>query len=397
MYLRPINNFKHFRLQTISSVVRRTRLIILFAFATLFSASTMANADGLIRWPTLNFPSLLLTGETIKAEVDFGDQNARVISATLKPSFNGTAASEDIRLNGAFVKGVLSVNIPLPKNTVPSLYDLCISYDVDGARREDCNDHAVAVIDKYKKSFRFAVLSDIHVGDPFVPNMDQGIPGRTLRMKAFEVLNKEAPDFVLISGDLISYPWSFKQDYPECYRELRDYVRVPIFMVPGNHDYFNAKKGLKNKLIGKDYWAKTFGPSHLSFRYDRYFFIGLFSFDWPQRNLDLFSPDSMKLTDSLAGGIISADEFKWFESRIQTAKAGNLEPVVFAHHPPDDLAGTGGGEIALLGANLVTYEKPSDFFNYLKDNGVRYYFYGHIHRRDIRQVDGISLCGTRPL
>jgi len=214
MHLKKIKKAGNIPPRILTFAALRQCLIIIFASAALMSASAAANAIELIRWPTLNSPALLLMGETIKAEVDFGGVSAQVVSAKLKPSFEGNAAPDEIPLNSATAQGFASVDIPLPKNMAPGLYDLCISYVADGVRRVDCNDHAVDVITSYKKSFRFAVLSDIHVGDPFVPNMDQGIPGRALRLKAYEALRKEAPDFVLISGDLISYPWSFRQDYP---------------------------------------------------------------------------------------------------------------------------------------------------------------------------------------
>src|SRR5215470_18520895 len=84
------------------------------------------------------------------------------------------------------------------------------------------------------KPLRIAQISDIHIKQP-----GQLAYGRVDTARALErcvaVLNEfaPAPDFVVISGDLVDTPTEQEYDH---LRRLLEPLKLPFAAVPGNHD-----------------------------------------------------------------------------------------------------------------------------------------------------------------
>jgi uncharacterized protein len=88
---------------------------------------------------------------------------------------------------------------------------------------------------------RVAQLSDIHIG--------QDVPlGRVI--SAVRVLNQEAPDIALLTGDFVTT----RRDNPARVPQLLGQIKAPSFAVLGNHDYWSGHheeiiKGLEGQGI----------------------------------------------------------------------------------------------------------------------------------------------------
>jgi len=89
-----------------------------------------------------------------------------------------------------------------------------------------------------------AQLSDTHLGEKHSPQAADNL------RKAVEMINARHPDAVILSGDLGERPENREQ-----VKEILKAVTAPIFYVPGNHDFHDAK-GLERyrKTFGRDYY-----------------------------------------------------------------------------------------------------------------------------------------------
>lgn len=112
---------------------------------------------------------------------------------------------------------------------------------IDGALY-DVEEHSVKVISSFDSSFNFIHIPDIHIGD---------LGAEKHFIKMIEQVNIEDPDFVIITGDfvrggLIDFPWSPLKDHSytgrnDEFKMVRACLlkfKVPVYICPGNHDYF---------------------------------------------------------------------------------------------------------------------------------------------------------------
>lgn len=125
---------------------------------------------------------------------------------------------------------------------------ICLCFAGPGFGR-DWNSH-VQLQGKTPSSLRFVVIGD---------RTGSGPDSWGVLDRAIAETNRLKPDFAVHIGDVISggsTPAVLKSQWDEALRHL-DSLRVPLFLVPGNHDISNP--------AGRAAWIERFGPTHQTF------------------------------------------------------------------------------------------------------------------------------------
>lgn len=152
------------------------------------------------------------------------------------------------------------------------------------------------------KPFRFAFLSDTHIGSP------DGKAEEDLRRTVNDINNRNDIDFVVITGDITEL--GTNEELPRA-KKLFDSLKVKYYIIPGNHD---------------DGWSESGGMSFIStFGNDRFVFDhnGI-------RFIACASGPYVRMSD----GHIPRDAMTWMKNILDTTSA--TMPVIFLNHYPMD-------------------------------------------------------------
>jgi predicted MPP superfamily phosphohydrolase len=165
-------------------------------------------------------------------------------------------------------------------------------------------------------SFTFIHASDTHVSAPTVARL------RALR----EIAEKQRPDFVLVTGDLVRDALRVGEEeargYYDLYtQEVRRFA-VPVWSVPGNHENFGIERHLslvsaRHPLYGKGMYRQRLGPNYYSFTYGGVHFVGL---------------DSVDIADLWYYGHVDDVQLAWLKADLSLVSADT--PVVTFNHIP---------------------------------------------------------------
>lgn len=163
--------------------------------------------------------------------------------------------------------------------------------------------------------FRFVDITDIHFLDSETVNLPEWkersknsnlkytqIPQRLKEFCSW--VNKNNIGFVVITGDVLENIVYVKKSLPE-FMEIMKNLKVPYFIVPGNHD-FHLEKYLPEKLGGVDFY----------FLYGGMIFIGI-----PTSNIMCTAQGDLVLKQSLE------------KIAALTEKNKNNPIVIMCHHP----------------------------------------------------------------
>ncbi len=314
-----------------------------------------------ILYPLFATPAIKQKGESLTLQIDTMGKDAGLWHVKLKQTEHSSLTSDYELPVQAVSNGqsywkesssISNVTVTIPTETPEKLYDLEVSYTANGQRITDQQPHAVKVVDEYKKDFTFLHLTDTHIGSPrnlgdaddtSTINSDRlreaGLwnPDEDKRwlylQKAIKEVNLKNPDFVVVTGDLMFgqiNPQEYIYEYEETYTFLQK-LNVPVYLVPGNHDYYAQDATLAD---GAKYWEKYFGPQFFSFDYGPYaHFIGYNSFDW--HKFDRSGHGSLSVPTW--GGQIREDQLAWVKQDLQkNAQTAQKEQIrgLFSHHNP---------------------------------------------------------------
>ena len=153
-----------------------------------------------------------------------------------------------------------------------------------------------------KKNFRFAFISDTHIGSP------NGGAEEDLRRTVADINSLSNIAFVVITGDITELG---KDAELAVAKRILDSLRVPWYIIPGNHDTGWSESG------GLGY-TKTFGYDSFHFKYGGVHFIGCPSGPY------------VRMSD----GHVPRHAMNWMQKELK--KIGKKEPVVFLNHYPLD-------------------------------------------------------------
>ncbi|MBR0896540.1 phosphodiesterase [Bradyrhizobium tropiciagri] len=212
------------------------------------------------------------------------------------------------------------------------------------------------------KPVLIAQISDLHIKPPGALAY-----GRVDTAKALErcvaALNafEPAPDFVVISGDLVDTPSVEEYDY---LKRLLAPLRVPFAGIPGNHD---SREWMRAAFPAAPYVHVT-GPL--------------------DQKIEVSGLDLLLLDSSVAGkphGVLEASTLQWLDAALATG--ANRPALLFLHHPPFK-----GG---------IWHMDRQDLFNadalaaiVRRHPRVRLIGCGHVHRAMLTTFAGVpvTLC-----
>jgi 3',5'-cyclic-AMP phosphodiesterase len=154
-----------------------------------------------------------------------------------------------------------------------------------------------------------AQISDTHITRPGTLLMSV-VDTATALERAVAALNRldPVPDLAVLTGDLV------ESGDPEEYEHLRSLLaplRMPLFVIPGNHD---AREPLRQAFIGDGYLPRQ---GFLNYVID----------DYPLRIVALDT-----LVPGEGGGALSPDRLRWVDDVLSTAP--DRPSAIMMHHPP---------------------------------------------------------------
>lgn len=152
------------------------------------------------------------------------------------------------------------------------------------------------------KPFRFAFLSDTHIGSP------NGVAEEDLRRTVNDINQMNDVAFVVITGDIteLGTPAELKMA-----KQILDSLRVPYYIIPGNHDTGWSESG----GFG---FIQTFGNDKFKFEHNGIVFMGCASGPY------------VRMSD----GHVPKDAVTWLETQLKKLPKG--KPVIFLNHYPLD-------------------------------------------------------------
>ena len=327
-----------------------------------------------VRYPLVGVPAIQEPGETLRVELAI-ETDPGVISATLVPSFGVATPETELELDSVAraeseIWGeerfcVAEFTVPdLDRQFTEGLYDLRVEWDGSDSsieERVDGQPRAVSVHESFPDEPEIAIMGDPHVGDPrpFQDGARESFEARDPepflfrygetfgtgteddRWGAFQranaEVNAEAPDLVLVIGDLAFGSSNYYQEYEDAYRVLNQ-VNAPTFVTLGNHDGY-ISPGAGND--GKELWRRYFAPWHYSvdIRPDLHF-VSIDSYDWPA--LDRMTVSSVPST---WGGQVREDQFGWLEDDLRSWRGENDGTILTMSHHNPSWRQTEGGEV----------------------------------------------------
>jgi 3',5'-cyclic AMP phosphodiesterase CpdA len=209
-----------------------------------------------------------------------------------------------------------------------------------------------------KHSFFFVIIADPQIG---FSGKDVSLEKDSeLFRKAVFSINKLQPEFVVVCGDMINYP------YPGKIRDLQVErffgilkeidKKIPVYLLPGNHELTNSPK-----MQELNWYRKTFGKDYYKFKTNNWLFIVLNS------NM-IVSPKFIN------------DESKtqkiWLKKILSSsAETSSGKVIVFQHHPfflSKPLEADNYSNVPLA--------CRKEYLDMLKKYNVKNVFAGHYHR-----------------
>jgi outer membrane protein assembly factor BamB/predicted phosphodiesterase len=150
--------------------------------------------------------------------------------------------------------------------------------------------------------FRFAFLSDTHIGSP------DGKAEEDLRRTVADINHMTGIAFVVLTGDITELG---TDEEIKRAKQILDELKVPYYIIPGNHDTGWSESGGVT-------FIKVFGNDKFSFEYSGIRFLGCASGPY------------LRMSD----GHVPRSAINWLDHELSQVKSH--QPVIFLNHYPID-------------------------------------------------------------
>lgn len=262
-------------------------------------ASTGLSFGGNIVYPWRAMKTIVKTGE--KFHILYENLTASSINEViLRGPFNNVILPVDSVNIGFFEFDSFTHNavnnkiwVTIPSDAPEELYDLVIN----SGGETYISKKSVKVVKEFNQQQRFIHISDPHISRQWVGSPENGYAKELELFDQFvEVANIIAPDFIIVTGDIIhhytrlnadSTGWGGDKVYDAGQRPLveekyRNYfdgtknfrgihgLNTPVFSLPGNHDSYGVSRednmamaNQWNKMCGKRVYAFSYGNTRV--------------------------------------------------------------------------------------------------------------------------------------
>ena len=211
------------------------------------------------------------------------------------------------------------------------------------------------------KPFTFVQMTDPQIGFELSEERTD-----TMFKAAVAEVNALDPALVVMTGDLVNWAYSDKQD--SIYFAGRALIQAPVFELPGNHDIRTGDPASRER------WAKLHGDTRFSVRKNGCAFIGI---------------DSNCIKNGEKE--LEQEQLEWLRKELKAAKRARYI-FVFMHCP----------------VIRQTIDEPEDYFNFsiaqreqyislFKQYGVDAVFAGHTHIDYRTEYEGIRFYAAGPV
>lgn len=153
----------------------------------------------------------------------------------------------------------------------------------------------------YSQQFRFAWLTDIHIGYPTAEE--------DLITSVNDINSIDDIDFIIVSGDITAT--GTLQELSKA-KSILGKLHKPYYIIPGNHDTKWSESGCTD-------FIKLWGNDRFNFEYKNYLFVGL------------HQGSRMRMAD----GHFAPEDLRWFDSLFKT-KSDSIKQLIFITHYPLD-------------------------------------------------------------
>lgn len=228
---------------------------------------------------------------------------------------------------------------------------------------------------------------------------------------AIAMIREDAPDIVLISGDLTKDgEYQGHLDLAAKLQSIEDEGKTQVFVINGNHDIYNYEDSCTFQN-GKKEQARTTTPSEFREIYKNFGYNGEYDAqyytppegkqagglsysvmigDYVVIGIDSgrYSPDADTGKDGnehITAGRIDPDLLPWILNQVETASANGKTVIGLMHH---GLVPHFSKEAELLNEYVV--DDWQDMAGELADAGMRYIFTGHMHANDIAEYTSVN-------
>ena len=322
-------------------------LIISFAVVTVsyslqLGARRIRPITAVVRYPLPSVPEPVLMGNALKVLVN-ATPNAGSWNARLTCKFGSRPLT---MINSSYVEGkgwVLFFRVP--DDLYPTLYALNVVFSQEGELINYTQPRSVWVLQEWPKRLRIGHITDTHL--PY---------GADVLARSVYELNLLRPDMIILTGDVVDVEtlasaWIYLQ-------RIMDWLEVPSYILPGNHDYAGANSTNYQRFCGTLHYAAEIGS---------FLLIAL---------------------DCTNAGYVVKSQLQWAESVLR--KHPNKVKIVGLHYP---LFSRGdGGNITGSWKEINQLEKymysswaehpdeAREFLRLVEEYDIRLILAGHIHR-----------------
>jgi 3',5'-cyclic AMP phosphodiesterase CpdA len=336
-------------------------------------------------WPTIGYPAITRSGESLDIEVDLRDASSAkksprpaqptdatgwsvtfvpvektlkgiVLGATVEKAWAGPSAKWPKGSREGLSDSVWHVTCRMPAGAPADLYDLKLDVDTGGGHVTDTQPNSVSITRNAPGDFRYITLADIHVhardvGGLFEKITNKGIDpkGKPLFLEAaIDQVNLISPDFVVLIGDFVyaqRTPGEYQKEFANFFAELSRF-EVPVFAVPGNHDQY------VNQVDGAKVWEQNIGPLYYSFDMAGAHFACLNTYEWSpsvrtvcRKFGALFvyprtGRGKVQLSKNDSDISTYKQQLEWLANDLKEHQGSNPR-IVFCHHDPYRASGKG--------------------------------------------------------
>lgn len=273
--------------------MRRIKARFLLSVISVFLFAFCAVAGNIV-YPWRAVPAIVKAGNNL--EILFNNISFSAIdSVVLIGPYNRVTITIDSVFIGkfeydSFTKQSVNnkIKVQVPESTPEELYDLTVHSGLE----VHVSVKSVKVVSEFRASHSFIHISDPHVSRQWIGTPENGYAKELELLDRFaEVANIIAPDFVIVTGDVIhhytlfdadSTGWGENKAYEaeqrplveEKYRNYYDGAKgfsgvyglnAPAFSIPGNHDSYGVSR--KDNLAMALQWNQLCGKRVYGFSY----------------------------------------------------------------------------------------------------------------------------------
>ncbi len=195
----------------------------------------------------------------------------------------------------------------------------------------------------FAQEYKFAWLSDIHIG---APNADQD-----LQNVIDDINTRDEIEFVVTTGDIGE---KGRNAEFEKAKEILDQLKVPYYIIPGNHDTKWSESGCTK-------FDELWGDHKFVFDHNGIRHIGI--------NTGVYWRGG--------GGHVSPEDLKWVEQVLDTTDDA-MEIYFYCHHP--------------LNNDVDNWFKVT---NLLREKNIKAVLHGHGHNNRLNNFNGIPAAMGR--